>query len=159
MSFRCFPGLGMSKVGGLPSSTWATGKTSMVKRDVWPILLFSGVHYIVSQCILISYHAEPLAKWAREDFLHLHFTICSFFYSLPFSFAGLQLIIYGMACYCQRNCKSRLHRPFSSSNSPALNSVYWKKSGRALTATCFRYLQVFHWSASARPNHWHGPML
>ena len=125
-------------------SKWAIGKTSIEKCDLGSKLSFLGIHYIVLQYILIAssaspgkLHAESLSTPPLQRLQHLWLP-CAFFCSAP-------TVWYGMIpanATANHSCTI-----LSQAQKQALNSVCWKKSGWALTATCS--MPFIHSPASA----------
>ena len=107
-------------------------------------LSFLGLHYIVLQYILIAsfaspgkLHAESLFTPPLQRLKHLWLP-CAFFCSAP-------TVWYGMIpvnATANHSCTI-----LSQAQKQALNSVCWKKSGWALTATCS--MPFIHSPASA----------
>ena len=96
---------------------WAIGKTSIEKCDLGAKLSFLGLHYIVLQCFTVYPDCIIRIPWQTACGKPFYTSTSRLGHLwLPCAFFSSASTVWWVWCdTCQRNCKSQLHHPFSSS--------------------------------------------
>jgi hypothetical protein len=134
---------------------WAIGKTSIEKCDLWSHHRFCELPKLPISFYSKSWlhHPAPLARWMHENFLHLHFSVCSIFVCLAFSFATLH---YGMVWFLPTQLQIAVAPCFLK-----LRNKFWIQFvGRSPDELSQRHAPGLSLSSVcvAKSNHRHGPM-